>query len=147
LRGKGFDVVDMSPTGLGRSPLAVGSTGSLLAEFAGDGLAEVMVLGAQLGAEGPESLELLAEGVGAGLLGDRPDGDGGRLGTAEPIDLGADGVVAVEPGTGDPGRPGDGGEADGLTGAVQAPEGVGGLATGVVVAPAGGGHERCGPLR
>lgn len=137
----------MSPTWLGRSPLVVGGAGALLAEFAGDGLAELLVLGAQLDAEGPESLELLAERVGAGLLGERPDAEGWRPATTEPIDLGPDGVVAVEPSTGDPAGPGHGGEADRLASGVQVAKRVGGLATGVFVAPPGGGHQRCCPLR
>ena len=61
---------------VGGSPLIVGG-GSSLAELAGEGLTEAMVLGSQFGCVGAKGLELLAEGVGGGVLGNRSGGMGG----------------------------------------------------------------------
>lgn len=69
-------------------------------------------------------------GVGGALAG----GDGWRGGTAggcaEPVDLGAQVGLVVEPGAGDPGRAGDGLEGDRGSGAVEFAQGADGLGAG-----------------
>ncbi len=77
LRCKGFHVVDMSPRSLGPSRLVVAHSGPVLAELAGDGLSEALVLGSQLGDEDAHGIELLTERVGGGLLGGGTGADGG----------------------------------------------------------------------
>jgi len=49
----------------------------VIAELAGDGLTQLLVLASQFGDEGAGGLELLTERVGGGLLGDGAGADGG----------------------------------------------------------------------
>jgi hypothetical protein len=89
-----------------------GVAGPLFAEEGGDLVAQLAVVLAECAVVGEERLEPLVERGVAGVFGGGcPDGCGGAP-AAEPLDLGAEGGVAVEQGAGHLGGVGDRGHGD-----------------------------------
>ncbi len=65
---KDFDVGDMSPTWLWPSRSVVADASPVVAELAGDGFAEVVVVGPQLSDDGAGGLKLLPKRFAACLF-------------------------------------------------------------------------------
>src|SRR5690349_15032252 len=123
-----------------------GPGGALVSEGAGELAAEPGVLVGELLVALQGGGEAGALGGAGGPLAGGDRGAGGAAG-AQLLDLVADVGLGVEPGPGDAGGCGDGGECDGRSGPVELAQGADCPGAGQLVPAGGGGGQRGGRVR